>query len=524
MREQLPKVLVVLALVAVLGLPFALRAAGFGAGQAPAAEAAAGLVVYTPHNEQIRAEFEAGWARDREKRGLPPVGIDWRASGGTSDLRRGVLDQYAALLRGGGDPEAQLDRGVGADLFFGGGAYDHDKLVAGVAVPGGGSLPVSVKPGLPDGLLAEAFPAQTIGGEPLIGEGGRWVGTALSGFGIVYNRDLLAVLGLPEPRDWADLADPRYSGQVAMADPGHSGSVAATLETVLRRRGWTPGWATLRRVFANSRGFASSATKVPMDVARGDAAAGVCIDFYGRFQAGFAQSGGAGVVHADVGYVDPSRGGVSQTVASADPVSLLRGAPHREAAEDFIAFVIRPEGQRLWQRRAGTPGGPERFELRRLPVRADLYTPAEVALWTDPGADPFADAAPVPAGVPGYFSVVAPVTHAMAIDHHDLLVAAWEALLAVPEGDPRRAAMLVAFDALPPELTLAWPDASLGEEAWWGAVSDPDHPRHAEAAAAVEAFEARIRDPGGDAGLRRRLAWSGFFERQYEHVLELAGG
>ncbi|BAM04589.1 ABC transporter substrate-binding protein [Phycisphaera mikurensis] len=526
MRDHLPKLLVVLALAGVIGLPYALRAFGLGAvavREGPGG-ADARLVVYTPHNEQIREEFERAYAADRAARGLPAVGFDWRASGGTSDLRRGILDQFQALLGRGDDPEAALDRGIGADLLFGGGAYDHDKLIAGVEGPDGRQHPVSVAPDLPAGLLAEAFPSRDIGGEPLLGEDNRWTGTALSSFGIVYNRDLLTMLGLPEPRDWGDLAAPAYLGQVAMADPGHSSSVAATLETVLRRQGWTRGWRTLRRVFANSRYFAAASTKIPMDVARGDAAAGICIDFYGRFQAGFAAGEDGGFSAADVGYADPVLGGRSQTVASADPVTLLRGAPHRDDAEDFIAFVIRPAAQRLWQRRAGEPGGPARFELRRLPVLASLYTPEETATWTDGEARPFADASPVPDGVPGYFPVIAPVVHALAVDHHDLLVAAWEALLATPEGHPRRAEMLAAFDALPPALTLSWPDESLTEQRWWDAVADPSAPRHAEAAAAIDAFKLQLRGPGGDEGMKRQLAWSAFFEDRYEAVLALAAG
>lgn len=529
MREQLPKVLVVSALVAVIGLPFVLRGLGLGA-ESSGALAATGagevrerLVVYTPHNEQIREEFDLAWNRDRAGRGLPPVGFDWRASGGTSDLRRGILDQFAATLRGGGDIDQQLSGGIGADLLFGGGAYDHDKLIAGVTGPDGSQWPVTEAPNLPAALLEEAFPAPTIGGEPLVGVDGRWVATALSSFGIVYNRDLLAMLGLPEPTDWTHLEDGRYLGQVAMSDPGHSSSVAATLETVLRRRGWTEGWRTLRRVFANSRYFASSSTKVPMDVARGDAAAGICIDFFGRFQAGFAAGAlDDGINHADVGYVDPSRAGVSQTVSSADPVSLLRGAPHRETAEDFIAFVIRPEGQRLWQRRAGVEGGPRVHELRRLPMRPEMYTPAETALWTDPDARPFADAAPVPEGVPGYFSLIAPVTHAMAVDQHELLTRAWAAILRTPESDPRRPEMLAAFDALPPGLTLTWPDDTLSDAQWWEALADAGHPAHPLALDAVEAFKQQIKSPGGDEALRRQLAWSAFFADRYREVLRLA--
>ena len=48
---------------------------------------------------------------------------------------------------------------------------------------------------------------------------GLWVGTALSNYGILYNKDSLARLGFKEPpRQWADLQDPRLLGEVALAE------------------------------------------------------------------------------------------------------------------------------------------------------------------------------------------------------------------------------------------------------------------------------------------------------------------
>ena len=48
--------------------------------------------------------------------------------------------------------------------------------------------------------------------------------------------------------------------------------------------GWTRGLQVIQKIAANSRYFTDSSTKVPWDVQSGDAAAGMCIDFYGRFQ------------------------------------------------------------------------------------------------------------------------------------------------------------------------------------------------------------------------------------------------
>lgn len=542
MREHLPKIVIVGLMLLVVGVPFVLRPrgasgtltdAGTSGGGGSAGDTAEKLIIYTPHNEQIRFEMAVGFNRWRQDEGLPPVDVDWRASGGTSDLRKTILAQYEAKARQGRE-----DEGIGADLFFGGGEYDHNKLADGVTVQRGGeeiTLSVAVPADLPDGLLDEVFPNRLVGGEQLVHPDELWIGTALSSFGIVYNRDLLVMIHdaedpdhLNEPTTWADLAAPEYQNWVALADPGHSGSIGATFNTVLKRTGWTEGWSMLRRVFANARYFASAASKVPVDVSSGEAAAGMCIDFYGRTQAGAVAAAGwsgdrPGETTSRVGYADPVVAGRSMTATTADPITLLRGAPHRDTAEQFIAWTLSKESQRLWQQKLGTPGGPIKFELRRQPIRIDLYTAQEKADWTDPEIDPFPTAVPIMPGMPDFFAAVAPVAQAMAIDVHGDLIAAWRAILHTRKHHPDHPdlpEMLRLFDQMPPELTLTWPDDELKNN-WQAAVGDVNHPRHAEAAQVLSDFMVTLNARDDDHKLRDKLAWTLFFRENYRKVADL---
>jgi iron(III) transport system substrate-binding protein len=297
--------------------------------------------------------------------------------------------------------------GSGIDLFFGGGSYDHGKLAGeGLSVKPWGERP-------PRGLF------QTAAGEVLIPEslsGELWrsehfFGNAASTFGICYNIDRLRDLGIAEPPDeWEDLADPRYIHQLGMADPTKSGSIAKAFEMIIHQQcalaveragfasaevdsfesaiaawrteglppdvppeyqtaleqGWLDGLRLVRRIAANARYFTDSAGKVPVDVGAGDAAAGLAIDFYGRYQSEFTRNEKG---QERMFYVTP-RGGSS---VSADPISLLRGAPNRALAVRFIEFVLSRTGQRLWNSAPGSPGGPRKYALRRLPVRRDFY-------------------------------------------------------------------------------------------------------------------------------------------------------
>src|SRR5690606_36654975 len=151
------------------------------------------------------------------------------------------------------------------------------------------------------------------------------------------------------PEAWADLTNPQLLGEVAVCDPTKSGSIAKAFENLIQQqmqirlhalqretgnlsppeleaRAVREGWDEVRRIMrligANARYFTDSSQKPPMNVAQGNSVAGMCIDFYGRYQA-------ETVTRRDASgwlvYVTP-RG---RTVSSVDPIGVLRGAPHR---------------------------------------------------------------------------------------------------------------------------------------------------------------------------------------------------
>jgi len=506
MSDWVTRGIIIGLLVLVVGVPFILQ-------PRTAADEAGGtggrLIIYSPHNEQIRYEFSTAFNAWRIEQGKKPVEFDWR-SGGTSALRKQVLAAFTGLAENGNE-----DNGIGADLFFGGGEYDHGQLKRGITIARGDEkvgISATVPLPIPDDLLREAFPDPMIGDAALYDSDMYWVGVAMSAFGIVYNKDALDMIGLPEPTTWADLTDPRYRGWIALADPAHSGSIMVTYEAIVRRMGWTQGWATLREAFANARYFTASSSKVPVDVSSGEAAAGMCIDFYGRFQAG-------AVGDDRVGYVDPAY----MTAINADPISMLRGAESPELAMEFIMWTLTQEAQRLWQRKLTTPDAPEQYQLRRLPIRSDMYTPDEMTHWTDQ-VNPFEIARPFPEGIRGYHSSVGMLAHAMAIDIHHDLIQAWEAINAMDPDDPRRAEALELFHKMPPELTLTWPDEQMAEE-WQAILDDPSHPRRPEVVETINSFYNGTKEAAGgwgsdsDTAIDARLKWTLFFRDNYRKIV-----
>jgi iron(III) transport system substrate-binding protein len=472
--------LIIATLVAIVGLPFLLRPKRVAITATDDT-----IVVITPHNEAIRYEFArafATWYRAKTGRS---VSVDWRIIGGTSDIARFLESEYVAAFenfwtRRLGKPwsaaiqagfhngrlpadapervkEARAaflssDVSCGIDVFFGGGTYDFDRqALAGRLVDSGMSKLH------PEWFSDDVIPRR-FGGEDYWHTDGLWIGTVLSSYGIIFNRDGLRRLNFErEPAQWSDLADPRLIGEVGLADPTKSGSVAKAFENIIQqqmqwrlqalqqtetqadakviearavREGWIEGMRLIQRIGANARYFTDSSQKPPIDVAAGNCAAGLCIDFYGRQQQEAVRRRG----ESDrIDYVAPAGGSVS----SVDPIGLLRGARNREVGIAFIEFVLSLEGQKLWNFKPGTPGGTEHFAIRRAPVRRDFYTHEEWKPYrSDPEDSPFDQRQPLiyrDAWTGRIFREMAFIIRVMCQDTHAELNDAWRAINAAPE-------------------------------------------------------------------------------------------
>ncbi len=409
---------------------------------------------------EYATRFETLW---REKSGLPfTLAIRDASTNPKLDPDKDAIQEgktFDPTLLKDAPPEAQaaaarrlfLESGIGCgiDLFFGGGAFDFERQAAAgllVARDASGRFgPGALAEEHPE-WFSDAVMPQSFGGEPYRDAGFRWVGAVVSAFGICYNRDVLSRLGIEEaPDEWSDLEDPRYLGQIALADPTKSGSTTKAFEMLVQERiqtlarerglpeseavaaGWNDAMRLILRISANSRYFTDSSAKVPRDVAMGDAAAGMCIDFYGRSYNELHRDPATG--ESRIKFVMPEGG----TSIGADPIGMLRGAPNPELAHRFIEFVLSPEGQKLWNYRPGAPGGPVRHALRRPPIRRDVYTEANFAHMTDPGFDPYRAAAGFtyhPEWTGSLFTALRFVIRAACMDPHEEQIVAWEALLA----------------------------------------------------------------------------------------------
>lgn len=81
------------------------------------------------------------------------------------------------------------------------------------------------------------------------------------------NTDRLAKKGLPMPKSWKDLEDPRFKGEILMPDPNSSGTGYLHVISLLQGMGEDAGWAQMKAVDSNMAQYTSSGSK-PCKAAR----------------------------------------------------------------------------------------------------------------------------------------------------------------------------------------------------------------------------------------------------------------
>ena len=298
------------------------------------------IVIISPHSDGIRSEFKRAFINWYGQTYHQTIDVEWLDAGGTSDCLKYVFSEFK-----------RQPGGIGIDLFFGGGtdpylALKKQGLLSAVTI---------------DSAVLRPIP-RTFSGIDIYDSLGYWFGTALSGFGIVYNKWVVDKMKFSPPVEWRDLADRRYYSWVGAADPRNSGTMHIMFELILQAYGWEEGWRICTGLAANSRSFSKGASDIPKMVARGDIAYGLAIDFYG-----WAEVSEAG--DDLVGMLLPR----DLTIISADCIAMLKGASHPVESQRFIEFTLSEYGQKLFFLRKGAPGGPVEQELNRMPVRPDLY-------------------------------------------------------------------------------------------------------------------------------------------------------
>jgi ABC-type Fe3+ transport system substrate-binding protein len=307
------------------------------------------LEIVSPHNENIIQEFEWAFSLHHAlEYGQRVDLVESQVGGGGSSIEKYLLNVYANA------PSS------GIDVLWGGGDFAFATLAKNALLE-----PMTLRDDVPANVPAQFGGLPMLAGANAPPEGPRqflWIGSAVSGFGFLYNEGILRRLNIAAPARWEDLADRRFTDLLEVADPGQSASAAAAFRMiVVSEPTWPAGWARLLQVLSNTKRFADSAGSAANAPVLGEAPVATCIDFYGIIRVAEAPR--------ELVYVSPP----GQTTFSPDPIAILKNPPHSELAQRFVDFVMSARGQALWALRIGEKDGPVRFVLGRQPIRRDVY-------------------------------------------------------------------------------------------------------------------------------------------------------
>ena len=162
----------------------------------------------------------------------------------------------------------------------------------------------------------------------------KTVGVYSGALGLAYNPELLAKKKLPEPKCWADLANPIYKDEVQMANPNSSGTAYATLATFVQVFGEDKAFELLKGMHKNTNSYPRAGAGPVRSVARGETAIAVTFlhDGVTEIQAGFP-----------VKLVVPCEG----TGYEVGSMSIVKGAKNMENAKKFYEFALTPAAQKI---------------------------------------------------------------------------------------------------------------------------------------------------------------------------------
>jgi iron(III) transport system substrate-binding protein len=179
---------------------------------------------------------------------------------------------------------------------------------------------------------------------------------------IGYNTKLVSAAAAP--KDWEDLLDPRWKGQI-----GWETEEYYLFGALLKLRGKEKGLAYWRRLAEQKVNFRNGYSLLAELVSAGEFP--VAVSLY---------------QHRVEEYIDkraPVQSVVTNPLIGGDPnrISLLKGASHPNAAKLFIDFMLSLEGQKLLQDRGRSPGriglGPKNPRLKGVKIFTSHFNTAE---------------------------------------------------------------------------------------------------------------------------------------------------
>jgi iron(III) transport system substrate-binding protein len=163
---------------------------------------------------------------------------------------------------------------------------------------------------------------------------GRTVGVYAGALGYGFNTQLVAKKGIPEPKCWADLLNPKLKDEVQVADPNSSGTSYTMLATMVQLMGEDKGFDYLKQLHKNINQYTKSGAAPAKATALGETTVGIV------FQHDMVTMV---VDKAPVKVVAPCEG----TGYEIGSMSVIKGTKNMELAKKWYDWALTPAAQEL---------------------------------------------------------------------------------------------------------------------------------------------------------------------------------
>jgi iron(III) transport system substrate-binding protein len=167
------------------------------------------------------------------------------------------------------------------------------------------------------------------------GSDDKWF--AVTGYMAAFcvNNERLKDKDLPMPKDWNDLLDPKFKGEVVMPNPVSSGTGYLQIVGIIQQMGEEKGWEFLKKLDANIAQYIKSGSR-PCKAARaGEYAVGTSLAF-------------AAIQSVEEGFpvtmVIPATGAGYELEAS----GLMAASKNKDDAKKFLDWTLSPEAASLY--------------------------------------------------------------------------------------------------------------------------------------------------------------------------------
>jgi iron(III) transport system substrate-binding protein len=162
----------------------------------------------------------------------------------------------------------------------------------------------------------------------------RTIGVYAGALGFGFNPKQIAAKGVPEPKCWMDLLDPKLKDDVQVADPNSSGTSYTMLATVVQLWGEEKGFDYLKKLHKNINQYTRSGAAPAKATSLGETAVGITFQ---HDLVTMVVDGGP------VKVVAPCEG----TGYEIGSMSIIKGAKNLENAKKWYDWALSPAAQEL---------------------------------------------------------------------------------------------------------------------------------------------------------------------------------